>query len=179
MNQDRHSNNAVFAVKQSAVIDEFLTDNISSDDSTINALRDVETTNAVTTKGPSGMNSERAYTLDKRAYDDSMINVLGMSTGFAGNVGITRQATINSNVTADGYVKDSKNKEMNDANTLTATESMIPFGSTRDDPMRTAMSFIQTSKHMVRTEDSDPLLVTSGADEVMPYLTTDRFAFNT
>ena len=106
-----------------------------------------------------------------------MINVLGMSTGFAGNVGITRQATINSNVTADGYVKDSKNKEMNDANTLTATESMIPFGSTRDDPMRTAMSFIQTSKHMVRTEDSDPLLVTSGADEVMPYLTTDRFAF--
>ena len=177
MNQDRHSNNAVFAVKQSAVIDEFLTDNISSDDSTINALRDVETTNAVTTKGPSGMNSERAYTLDKRAYDDSMINVLGMSTGFAGNVGITRQATINSSVTSDGYVKSSKNKEMNDANTLTATESMIPFGSTRDDPMRTAMSFIQTSKHMVRTEDSDPLLVTSGADEVMPYLTTDRFAF--
>ena len=177
MNQDRHSNNAVFAVKQSAVIDEFLTDNISSDDSTINALRDVETTNAVTTKGPSGMNSERAYTLDKRAYDDSMINVLGMSTGFAGNVGITRQATINSNVTADGYVKDSKNKEMNDANTLTATEYMIPFGYSRDDPMRTAMSFIQTSKHMVRTEDSDPLLVTSGADEVMPYLTTDRFAF--
>ena len=177
MNQDRHSNNAVFAVKQSAVIDEFLTDNISSDDSTINALRDVETTNAVTTKGPSGMNSERAYTLDKRAYDDSMINVLGMSTGFAGNVGITRQATINADVTADGYVKDTKSEEMNDANTLTATEAMIPFGSTRDDPMRTAMSFIQTSKHMVRTEDSDPLLVTSGADEVMPYLTTDRFAY--
>lgn len=177
MNQDRHTNNATFTVKQSAVIDEFLTDNISSDDSTINALRDVETTNAVTTKGPSGMNSERAYTLDKRAYDDTMVNVLGMSTGFAGNVGITRQATINANITSDGYVKSQKNKEMNDANTLTATESMIPFGSTRDDPMRTAMSFIQTSKHMVRTEDSDPLLVTSGADEVMPYLTTDRFAF--
>ena len=177
MNQDKHSANASFAVKQDAVIVKFLTDNISSDDSTINALRDVETTNAVTTKGPSGMNSDRAYTLDKRAYDDSMINVLGMSTGFAGNVGITRQATINSDVTPDGYVKSSKDKEMNDANTLTATEAMIPFGSTRDDPMRTAMSFIQTSKHMVRTEDSDPLLVTSGADEVMPYLTTDRFAF--
>ncbi len=177
MNQDRHASNATFSVKQDAVITKFLTDNISSDDSTINALRDVETTNAVTTKGPSGMNSDRAYTLDKRAYDDSMVNVLGMSTGFAGNVGITRQATINSDVTADGYVKSSKDKEMNDANTLTATEAMIPFGSTRDDPMRTAMSFIQTSKHMVRTEDSDPLLVTSGADEVMPYLTTDRFAF--
>ena len=93
MIQDKHTNNPTFAVKQSAVIDAFLTDNITSDDSYINALRDVETTNSVTTKGPSGMNSDRAYTLDKRAYDESMINVLGMSTGFAGNVGITRQAT--------------------------------------------------------------------------------------
>lgn len=174
---DKHSGNPTFAVKQSAVIDAFLTDTISSDDSCINALRDIETTNAITTKGPSGMNADRAYSLDKRAYDESMINVLGMSTGFAGNVGITRQTTINPEITADGYVKSKKDKEMNDSASLTATESLIPFGSTRDDPMRTAMSFIQTSKHMVRTEDSDPLLVTSGSDEVMPYLATDRFAF--
>jgi hypothetical protein len=177
MNEDRHSATATFSVKQDDVIKTFLTDSITSDDSIINALRDVETTNAVTTKGPSGMNSERAYTLDKRGYDDTMLNVLGMSTGFAGNAGITRQATINSNITKDGYVIASKDREMNDSNTLTATEALIPFGSTRDDPMRTAMSFIQTAKHMVRTESSDPLLVTSGADEAMPYITTDRFAF--
>ena len=174
---DKHTNSPSFAVKQSEVVDAFLTDTITSDDSFLNALRDVETTNAITTKGPSGMNADRAYTLDKRSYDESMINVLGMSTGFAGNVGITRQTTINPNVTPDGYVKDTKDKDMNDASSLTATENLIPFGSTRDDPMRTAMSFIQTSKHMVRTEDSDPLLVTSGADEVMPYITTDRFAY--
>lgn len=177
--QLKHSRQAAeFNVKQSAVIDMFLADTITSDDSCINALRDVETTNAITTKGPSGMNADRAYSIDKRAYDDSMVNVLGMSTGFAGNVGVTRQSTINSNVTPDGYVKQkNENDEMNDSNTLTATEALIPFGSTRDDPMRTAMSFIQTSKHSVRTEESDPLLVTSGADEVMPYLTTDKFAF--
>jgi hypothetical protein len=39
------------------------------------------------------------------------------------------------------------------------------------------MTFIQTAKHEVRTEDSDPLLVTNGADEAMPWLTSDRFAF--
>lgn len=179
-NQLKHlRSSAEFSVKQSSVIDAFLKDSITSPDSCINALRDVETTNAVTTKGPSGMNADRAYSLDKRAYDESMVNVLGMSTGFAGNVGITRQATINSNVTEEGYVKQNNGNTdtMNDANTLTATEALIPFGSTRDDPMRTAMSFIQTSKHMVRTEDSDPLLVTSGADEVMPYLTTNKFAY--
>lgn len=175
----KKSRNTEFSVKQSAVIDEFLKDSITSDDSVIDALRDVETTNAVTNKGPSGMNSSRAYSIDKRTYDDSMVNVLGMSTGFAGNVGIVRQATINSNVDENGYVipSDGDTTKMNDANTLTATEALIPMSSTHDDPMRTAMSFIQTSKHAVRTQDSDPLLVTSGFDEVMPYMTTNRFAY--
>ena len=179
-NQLKHSRDrAEFYVTQDAVITKFLTDTITSDDSCINALRDVEATNSVTTKGPSGMNSDRAYSLDKRTYDESMLNVLGMSTGFAANAGITRQATINSNITADGYVKTIKgNTElMNTANTLTVTEALTPFGSTHDDPIRTAMTFVQTAKHMVRTEDSDPLLVTNGVDEALPYLTTNKFAY--
>lgn len=180
-NQLKHNRDAAeFYVKQSAVIDKFLLDTISSDDSCINALRDVETTNAITTKGPSGMNSDRAYSLDKRTYDESMLNVLGMSTGFAANVGITRQATIDANIEGErGYVKSIKGdtSKMNTSKTLTVTEALTPFGTTRDDPIRTAMTFIQTSKHMVRTEDSDPLLVTNGTDEAMPYLTTDKFAF--
>lgn len=168
-----------FALKQSAVIDMFLLDPTSSDSSVINLLNDVETTNAITTKGLSGMNSDRAYSLDKRTYDESMLNVLGMSTGFSANVGITRQATLNMNVdTERGYVKSIKGNtsKMNSANTLTATEAVIPFASTHDDPIRTAMSFVQTSKHSVRTVDSDPLLVTNGGDEAIAYISSDKFA---
>ena len=179
-NELKHRSQAAFKVNQDAVIVALLTDPTSSDDSCINALRDLETTNSVTTKGLSGMNSDRAYSLDKRTYDDSMLNVLGMSTGFAGNVGITRQASVNANVEGErGYVKsiDGDTSQMNDANTLTATELLTPFGSNRDDPMRTAMTYVQTAKHMVRTVDSDPLLVTNGADEALAYMTTDRFAF--
>jgi hypothetical protein len=180
-NQLKHSRAAAeFYIKQSAVIDKFLSDPISSDDSCINALRDIETTNAITTKGPSGMNSDRAYSLDKRTYDPSMNNVIGMSTGFAGNVGVTRQATIDANVEGvRGYVKDinGDTEKMSNSKTLTATEAVTPMGSTHDDPFRTAMTFIQTAKHQVRTDDSDPLLVTSGMDEAMPYLSTDQFAF--
>ena len=170
---------AQMLVKQYAVIDKLLADPISSPDSCINALRDVETTNSITTKGPSGMNSDRAYTLDKRTYDESMINVIGMSTGFAGNVGITRQATIDANVDKNGYFIDNggRTDTMNSASTLTATEALTPFGTTHDDPFRTAMTFIQTAKHMVRTEDSDPLLVTNGSDEAMVYLSTNKFAY--
>jgi hypothetical protein len=180
-NQLKHGkSNAEFSVAHSAVIDRFLTDTITSDDSCINALRDVETTNAITTKGPSGMNTDRAYSLDKRTYDDSMLNVLGMSTGFAANVGITRQATIDANIEGGrGFIKNinGNTEKMNTSKSLTATEALTPFGTTHDDPIRTAMTFIQTSKHMVRTEESDPLLVTNGSDEVMPYITTDKFAF--
>ena len=177
----KHSRNAAtMTIKQSAVVDMFITDCITTNSSCINALYDVETTNSVTTKGPSGMNSDRAYSLDKRGYDDSMTNILGMSTGFAGNSGVTRQTTINANVDPDrGFVKasDGDTSNMNSTNSLTMTEALTPYGSTHDSPMRTAMTFIQTSKHMVRTKESDPLLVTNGADEALPYLTTDKFAF--
>lgn len=179
-NQRKHRSIADFFIKRSAVLDAFLTDTITSDDSCINALRDVETNNAITTKGPSGMNSDRAYSLDKRTYDDSMTNILGMSTGFAGNVGVTRQATIDSNIDGiRGYVVENNGNtdNMSTTKTLTATEALTPFGYSRDDPFRTAMTFIQTSKHMVITTNSDPLLVTSGADEAMLYLTSNQFAF--
>lgn len=179
-NQRKHKSVADFMIKQSAVIDKFLTDTITSDDSCINALRDVETNNSITAKGPSGMNTDRAYSLDKRSYDESMTNIMGMSTGFAGNVGVTRQATIDANVEGvRGYVQDNEGntENMSTAKTLTATEALTPFGYSRDDPFRTAMTFIQTSKHMVVTKESDPLLVTTGADEAMPYLTSNQFAF--
>ena len=171
---------AEFAVKQSAVIDKLLLSPISSDDSVINALYAVENTNAVTYKGKAGLNDDRSYSLDKRIFDDSMLNVIGMSTNFASNVGITRQATMNMNIEGErGYVKsiNSDVSKMNAANTLCATEALTPFGSTRDDAPRTYMTFIQTAKHALRTEESDPLLITNGADEAMPYLTIDKFAF--
>lgn len=179
-NELKHRSQAIFKVNQDAVVVALLTDPTSSDDSCINALRDIETTNSVTTKGLSGMNSDRAYSLDKRTYDDSMLNVLGMSTGFAGNVGVTRQASVNANIDGErGYVNNinGDTSKMNDVNTLTATELLTPFGSNRDDPMRTAMTYVQTAKHMVRTVDSDPLLVTNGADEALPYMSSDRFAY--
>ena len=179
-NSIKHNRNQVpFSCKQSAVIDKILLDPTSSDYSVINVLNDVETTNAISTKGLSGMNSDRSYSLDKRTYDQSMVNVLGMSTGFSGNVGITRQATINMAIEGKrGYVKDNKGntESMNTANTLTATEALVPLSTTHDDTMRVAMTFIQTCKHAVRTAESDPLLVTNGADEALPYICSDQFA---
>jgi hypothetical protein len=56
------------------------------------------------------------------------------------------------------------------------TEALTPFGTTHDDPFRSAMTFIQTSKHAMRVKHASPALITNGSDEALPYLTTDIFA---
>ncbi len=175
-----HKTNPEFFVKQSAVIDKFLSSDISSDSSTLSALSAIETTNEITFKGKAGLNNSESYSLDKRLYDDSMLNVLGASTNFSANVGINRIASIDMNIEGErGYIKtiNGDTSQFNTAKTLSATEAMTPFGTTRDDANRTNMTYIQTAKHMMRTEYADPLLVTNGFDQVVPYMTSDKFAF--
>lgn len=170
---------APMTIKQSAVIDRLFEDPTEKDLSINSMATDVEFVNAVSTKGLTGMNSERSYNLDKRTYDESMLNILGMSTGFAGNVGVTRQATIDMNVEGKrGYVKsiDGDVSKLNDVKTLTLTEAITPFSSTHDDPFRTAMNYVQNAKHSMRVAESSPLLVTCGADEALPYMCSDMFS---
>lgn len=181
-NQIRHSRRSVkMVIKQSAVIDMILSKDPSTNDLSINnVINDVECANTITNKGLVGMNNDRAYSLDKRGYDDSMLNVIAMSTGFSGNVGVNRQATINCSIEGSrGFVKpiDNDTSKMSAANTLCISEAITPFGSTHDDPFRTLMTYVQTSKHEVRCTHNDPLLVTNGADEAMPYLASDIFAY--
>ena len=177
----KHGRNIDFSMKQSAVIDRLLIGNTTNDMSVLNVLNEYESIYAVTPQGPSGMNTDRAYSLDKRSFDDSMLNILSASTNHAGSVGITRQATIDANISGSrGYIyndPDTNNDEINSVKTLCMTESLTPFSSTRDDPMRLAMGFIQTSKHGMRTDKSDPQLITSGADEALPYLVSNTFAY--
>lgn len=171
---------AKMTIKQTSVLDKVLVDPTCSDMSSLNELLDIESINAVSYKGLAGMNTDRGYGLDKRTFDESMINILGLSTGFAGNVGITRQATMDMNIEGKrGYIKITKDiDDMSITKTFTATEALTPFGVTRDDPFRSAMTFIQTSKHGMRVKKSDPLLISNGADQALPYLTSNTFSFN-
>ena len=175
----RGRTNADIEINRSAVINAILSLPITQDDSINNALGAVEATNNIAYKGNSGLNNDRSYSLDKRIFDDSMLNVMAGSTNFSANAGISRSSTMNMNVEGiRGYVKqiNSDVTKMDTANTLSATEAMIPFEATSDDSARILMSFVQTSKHQVRVEKSDPLLVTSGADEALAYMTTSAFA---
>lgn len=172
---------ATMTIKQSAIIDAIMADSTASDASTINDLWYAEANNTVSFKGLSGLNSDRSYSLEKRTYDESMTNVIGMSTGFAATVGVTRVVTTNSNISSKrGYISDSTDakKNMNDVNTMTTAENLTPMCTTHDDPFRLAMSYVQRTKHDMRVAGGDPLLITNGMDDALSVFTPDVFSFN-
>lgn len=171
---------ATLSLKQSIVIDKILSDPTCSDLSILNDLLNIESGNTVGYKGLVGLNSDRAYGQDKRSYDDSMLNVCGLGTSFSGNVGVTRQATVDANIEGSrGYIKtiDNDTDKLSVTKSFTMTESVTAFNANHDDPMRSAMNQIQTSKHQLRTKKSMPMLISNGADQAMPYISPDTFAF--
>lgn len=172
----RSGRDAKMTMKQTAVLDMLFADSTFSDLSALSDLLELETSNSTSWKGLSGMNSERAFGLDKRTYDASMINVLALSTGFAGNAGVNRQSTIDMSIdSARGYIKNTSDDSMSITKTFCMAEALTPMGTTSDDPFRSAMTFVQTTKHNMRVRNGDPLLITNGADEALPYLTSNTF----
>ena len=172
----RNKKDATMTIKQSAVIDAVLTDSTCSDLSILNPQLEAEEANTLSFKGLSGMNSDRSYSLDKRIYNPSMFGVVASSTGFAANVGITRQATINASVEGvRGMIKTPKN--INTLNALSIHEALNPGCTVHDDPIRVAMGFIQSTKHPMRIKKAMPNLVTTGMDEAIMYMTSDLFSY--
>ena len=175
----RQKSSATFTAKKDAVIDSILNhDQTSSDLSTLTPLLEAEAAGKVTFKGLSGLNSDRAFSLDKRTYDDSMIGILGLSTGFASNVGINRQLTIDANViNKRGFIKTRKTNDLDNTKTFTVLEALSPMAVNHDDPIRTCMAFTQTVQHQMKVKKSMPNLITTGCDEALPYITSDKFAY--
>lgn len=177
-NVRRGRKKAAMTIKRSALIDDIMSNPVTSDLSVMTPLLELEANYSATFKGLSGLNTDRAYGLDKRTFDDTMLNKLALSTGFSENVGINRQTTMDMDIKGKrGYIKESDPDDSSFIKRLSATEGVTPFGSTRDDPFRTAMTFIQTAKHSMPINQSAPLLVTNGTDEAMPYMVSDTFAF--
>lgn len=176
----KKTNNTTMSIKKTAIVDAILLDPTSADASTINDLNYAESYNTFSFKGLSGLNSERSYSLDKRSYDDSMVGVLGMSTGFAGTVGINRQGVVDPNILGKrGYIKSGDGNEdiYKDVNILTISESLTPLSTTHDDPFREAMSNTQRTKHDMRVAGGDPLLITNGMDDAITRFTPNYFSF--
>ena len=75
-----------------------------------------------------------------------------------------------------GFIDTSiSSSEMTDANVFSMGEMITPLGVTRDDSIRTAMGSKQT-RHLIPVKHMDPVLVSNGAEKVLPYHLSDDFS---
>ncbi|MDE7089691.1 MAG: hypothetical protein K2O54_06190, partial [Prevotella sp.] len=168
------------SVPRDCVIKQLLSLQTVEDYSTLNPVVEMEKDRTITSKGYRGVNVDRAYTEEKRSYDDSMIGTIAMSTSPDGNCGITRFLTMEPNITSTrGYVaiKDDKREELTDMNLFCPSEMLYPLGNTRDDSVRIAMAGKQ-SKHVIPVKNSTPALISNGADEYVRFDLSSDFVIN-
>lgn len=166
------------SVKRDAILVELKKSKLVEENSVLNPVLELEKNRSVTFKGERGINKDRAMSLSKRSYNESMLGVVGISTSPDANVGILRQLTLEPSITSTrGYidVNGLKNVDkLSSANLLTPAELLTPLGVQHDDPTRTSMAYKQ-SKYMVLLEDSDPVLIGNKVESVIPYHLSDEF----
>lgn len=142
INYKNYAGKHKLSIPKDCVIKQLLALQTVEDYSTLNPVVELEKDRAITSKGFRGINVDRAYTEEKRSYDDSMIGIIAMSTSPDGNCGINRFLTMEPNITsARGYVdiKSDKKEELKDVNLFSPAELLYPLGNTRDDSIRTAI----------------------------------------
>ena len=161
-----------FSIKENALIKALLEERIVDPHSKLNIALELEGDNQVKLKGPHGMNEERSFTLEKRAYHPSMQGIIGMNSAYSGEAGINRHMSLNSNVIdARGFVQPNK-KEYDGTELETPAELLNPFDVESSDPERVAMAISQ-AKHCVPVVDSQPSLVSYDMERVAPYMSND------
>lgn len=164
-----------FSIREDAVIKSLVTCHIVDPHTTLNVSLEVENDRQVKLKGPNGMNEERSFTAEKRAYHPSMRGIVGMNSTPSGEVGINRHLTTNANIDdARGFVTIEKD-EYDGTELLTPAEMLQTFGPESADIERVAMSISQ-SKHLVPVASQCSAPITYDMERVIPYLSND-FSF--
>lgn len=168
------------SVQQDIVLKKMLTTKASAmtDASSLNPLLEIAKLHEVTYKGENGTNEEHAFKLNVRAYNETMLGVLGVTTSPDSGVGIKRQLSLEPNITSTrGYIDIAGKEhveELNSAQLMAPSELLTPLGMQHDDPTRTSMSYKQ-SMYMVMVEDSDSALIGNGAEKALPYHLSSEF----
>lgn len=164
------------SIPKDAIIKKILMTNTVEEFSTLNPIYESDKLRTISPKGVNGMNLERAYTLDKRSYDPTMMGILGMSSSPDANVGVARKLALEPNINGPrGYINiEEDNTKLNDTNIFTAAELLTPLGNNHDDSIRLAMASKQ-SGHIIPVEKSSPVLISNGIEQTIQYSLSKDF----
>lgn len=169
-----------FSIKQNALINSIFDSQILEEYSTLNPIFEIDRMRATSYKGPGGCNIDRAFSAEKRAYNDTMLGVFAQSSPVSANIGVSRVLSLNPNIKSlRGYIEPGSLDvvdSLDETNMLSGAELLVPLTATHDDPQRVSMASTQ-SRHTISTVDSDVPLFGYGFDKVLAKTISDRFAF--
>lgn len=166
-------------IPKNIVIKNLLALKTVEDNSTLNPVLELERTHTVMYRGWRGINSDRTYTQDKRAYDDSMIGIIGPTTSPDGAVGVQKVLSLEPNLSSlrgHTVVPDDKDK-LKDVNLFSPAELLCPLAVTTDDPTRVG-HMVKQAKHMLPVKHTSPVLISNGAEEVTRFHLSSAFVIN-
>lgn len=164
-----------FSIFEDAIIKECLTSKIIDPKSKLNITLELENDRNVKLKGPSGMNEDHSFTIEKRAYHPSMRGIVGTNSVPSGEVGINRHMVVNANIEdARGFIKVNGKKagDYDASELMTPGEFLQPFATESADMERVCMSISQ-SKHLVPVAKQCSTPVSFDFERVAPYLSND------
>lgn len=164
-----------FSIPENAIITLLLTSKIIDPKSKLNISLELENDRNVKLKGPSGMNEDHSFTIEKRAYHPTMRGVVATNSTPSGEVGINRHMVINPNIVdARGFISIN-HKDYDGTELLSPGEALSPFGAESADIERLCMSISQ-AKHLVPVASQCSCPISYDFERVAPYLSND-FAF--
>ena len=169
-----------YSIPQDIVIKNLLALKTVEDYSTLNPALEMEMMYSISAKGFRGSNLDRAYTPEKRVFDQSMVGIIAPSSSPDGNVGVLKTLSTEPAITSiRGYVdiKQGKEDELTDVNVFSPAELMMPMSGSYDDPTRLGHA-IKQSKHVVPVKDSSPVLISNGMEEVVRFKLSSDFVVN-
>lgn len=174
-----NANPAKMSLDRACIIKELQKLQTNQDYNYSGPMTEVKMKSLATMVGYAGMNNERAYKMDKRMYDESMLGIVGVSTDNAKNCGKERHLVLEPNVINARGMIDIGSKEdcgkFNMSQLATGIELLNPGGLYHDDPVRTAMATKQRGS-AIPVKDQCPMLISTGMDATIHYRTGDDYS---
>lgn len=139
--------------------------------SVVNPMVSADSLTKMTTKGLSGLNLDRGYTLEKRLVDPSSAGTRAMPSVYSGAVGIVQRTSIDPNIVSPrGYLvveeDEDKVNKLSAKQMLSPTELMTPGTTNKDDSQRVYMN-MQQKGHMQGIMHPTINNVSNGYDEMI------------
>jgi len=168
------------SIRKNAILSDIQSSRATENFSELSPVHEIEKLLATTYKGPGGQNNDRSYSDERRAYNNSMMGVLGQSSPINDKVGVSRIMSVDANVkTTRGYVEITDPKDFNKLSSSKFTspaEALVPLSNTKDAPMRVSMTSTQ-SRHTISTVDASPQLIGTGMEKALAHLISNKFAY--